>query len=159
MSVADTLKIMGMRRTPTGTVLLVSPDKQLRGQLRACLIHEGIAANNLFAVASGHACQTVVNQIRPRVTVIDDAITDTDGSTLLRTLRQQVPDSLVVYLATHHTPELERAVRQLGVLYYTEKPPDEDSLRKVLGTVLHQPLQRDRPYVPLCKGDYSASIR
>ena len=131
---------MGMRRTMTKKVLLVSPDKQLRGQLRACLIHEGIAGNNLFAVATGHACQTVVSRIRPRVTVIDDAITDTDSSTLLRTLRQQLPDSLIVYLATHHTPELEREIRQLGVLYYTEKPPDEGALQKVLGTVLHQTL-------------------
>ena len=133
---------MGMRRTAIGKVLLISPDKRLRGQLRACLIHEGIAGNNLFAVETSHACQTLVSQIRPRVLVIDDAITDTDGSTLLRTLRQQLPDSLVVYLATHHTPELEREIRQLGVLYYTEKPPDEGSLRKVLSTVLHQPLQR-----------------
>ena len=148
MWVAGTLEVMGMQRTTTGKVLLVSPDKHLRGQLRACLIHEGIAGSNLFAVATGHACQTVVSQIRPRVTVIDDAITDPDGPTLLRTLRQQLPDALVVYLATHHTSELEREVRQLGVLYYTEKPPDEDSLRKVLSTVLQQTLPVKRS--PLC---------
>ena len=129
-----------MRRTTTGKVLLVSSDKPLRGQLRAWLVHEGVAGNSLSAVATGDACQTVVSRLRPRVTVIDDAIPDTDGPTLLRTLRQQLPDALVVYLATHHTAELEREVRQLGVLYYTEKPPDEGSLRKVLGTVLHQPL-------------------
>jgi DNA-binding NtrC family response regulator len=129
-----------MRRAITGKVLLVSSDKSLRGQLRAWLVHEGIRGNILFAVATGQACQTVVSQIRPRVMVIDDAIPDTAGPTLLRTLRQQLPDSLVVYLATHHTAELEREVRQLGVLYYTEKPPDEGALRKVLGTVLHQPL-------------------
>jgi DNA-binding NtrC family response regulator len=111
-------------------------------------MHEGIAGKNLFAVASGHACQTVVSQIRPRLTVVDDAITDTDGPALLRTLRQQLPDSLVVYLATHHTAELEREVRQLGVLYYTEKPPDEGSLRKLLVSVLQQTLAVKRS--PLC---------
>ena len=140
MSVAETHKVKSMRQTTTGKVLLVSSDKPLRGQLRAWLVHEGLAGNSLFAVATGHACQTVVSQMRPRVTVIDDAITDTDGPILLRTLRQQLPDALVVYLATHHTPELEREVRQLGVLYYTEKPPDEDSLRKVLVSVLQQTL-------------------
>jgi CheY-like chemotaxis protein len=145
MWVAGTIEVMSMRRTTTGKVLLVSPDKQLRGRLRASLIHEGITGNNLLAVATGHECQTVVSQIRPRLTVIDDAIPDTDGSTLLRALRQQLPDSLVVYLATHHTPELEREIRRLGVLYYTEKPPDEGSLQKVLGTVLHQTLPSDDP--------------
>ena len=129
-----------MRRTTTGKVLLVSSDKPLRGQLRAWLVHEGMTGNSLCTVASGRACQTIVSQLRPRVTVIDDAEPDTDGPTLLPTLRQQVPDVLVVYLATYHTAELEREIRQLGVLYYTEKPPDEGSLRKVLGTVLHQPL-------------------
>lgn len=128
-----------MRRTTTGKVILVSSDKPLRGQLRAWLVHEGMTGNSVFTVATGQECQTVVSQLRPRVTVIDDAIPDTDGPTLLRALRQQVPDALVVYLATHHTAELEREIRQLGVVYYTEKPPDEDTLRKVLGTVLHPP--------------------
>lgn len=133
-----------MRRTTMGKVLLVSSDKSLLGQLRAWLVHEGVAGNSLSAVATGQACQTVVSQLRPRVTVIDDAIPDTDGPALLRTLRQQLPDALIVYLATRHTTELEREVRRLGVLYYTEKPPDEGALRKVLGTVLHQPLPEER---------------
>jgi DNA-binding NtrC family response regulator len=145
MWVAGTLKVMSARRTTTRQILLVSSDKQLRGQLRAWLTHEGMGGENLFAVASGHSCQTVVSRIRPRLTVIDDAVTDADGPTLLRTLRRQSPDSLFVYLATRHTAELEREVRQLGVLYYTGKPPDEGSLRKLLVSALGQTLPLKRP--------------
>lgn len=140
-----------MRRITTGKVLLVSSDKPLRGQLRSWLVHEGMAGNSVLTVANGQECQTIASQLRPRVTVIDDAIPDTDGPTLLRTLRQQVPDALVIYLATLHTAELEREIRQLGVLYYTEKPPDEDTLRKVLGTVLHPPLTQQQPALSMSR--------
>jgi DNA-binding NarL/FixJ family response regulator len=66
--------------------------------------------------------------------VLDESSSDSNGLGLLRAVRQRVPDALIVYLTTHHTPELERAVRQLGVLYYTEKPPESWSLAKVLAT-------------------------
>jgi DNA-binding NarL/FixJ family response regulator len=51
---------------------------------------------------------------------------------LISTVHQRFAEVLVVYLATQHAPELERAVRQLGVLYYTEKPPDSDVLHRLI---------------------------
>jgi DNA-binding NarL/FixJ family response regulator len=73
--------------------------------------------------------------MRPSLVVLDDSITDMTAQDLLRALRQHDPEVLVVYLATHHTAELERTVRQLGVLYYTEKPLDPFLFAKVLGSV------------------------
>jgi hypothetical protein len=55
---------------------------------------------------------------------------------LLSALRHRWAEVLTVYLAEQHSIALERTVRQLGVLYYTEKPPDWDTLSRVLASVL-----------------------
>jgi len=116
-------------------ILLVSHDKDLRRQVHACLSSVGIATSALTTARNGDECLTALAKGRPRLIVLDDSISDLDGRGLLRALHQRVPEALVIYLTTHHTLELERAVRQLGVLYYTEKPPDSLSFEKVLATV------------------------
>jgi len=126
---------MRPREAPHKGILLVSHDKELRRQVHTCLSSVGIAASALTTVRNGDECLTVLAKGRPRLIVLDDSISDLDGPGLLRALHQRVPEALVVYLTTHHTLELERAVRQLGVLYYTEKPPDSLSFERVLATV------------------------
>lgn len=126
---------MRPRGVPLKGILLVSHDKDLRRQMHTCLSAVGIAPSVLTTVRNGDEGLAALTRGRPRLVVLDDSISDLDGPGLLRALHQQVPEALVVYLATHHTLELERAVRQLGVLYYTEKPPDALLFEKVLATV------------------------
>jgi DNA-binding NtrC family response regulator len=126
---------MRPREAPRKGIVLVSHDKQLRHQVRACLSSVGIATSALTTVRNGDECLAALAKGRPRLIVLDDSINDLDGPGLLRALHQRVPEALVIYLTTYHTLELERAVRQLGVLYYTEKPPDSLSLEKVLAAV------------------------
>ena len=116
-------------------VLLVSPDKDLRRQVHACLSAAGIAANALTTVKNGEEGLAALARVRPRLIVLDDSITDLDGPGLLHALHQHAPEVLIVYLTTRHTLELERVVRQSGVLYYTEKPSDPLLLAKVLASV------------------------
>src|SRR5262249_20175051 len=89
----------------------------------------------LTTVRTGDEGLAALTKRRIRLVVLDDSISDVDGPGLLRALHQQVPEALVIYLTSPHTLELERAVRQLGVLYYTEKPPDSRLFEKVLATV------------------------
>jgi DNA-binding NtrC family response regulator len=117
-------------------VLLVSKDRELGDQLHGCLSALGLATNALAIVQTEPECVTALTRMRPHVLVLDDEITNQDAQSLLRTVRQHDPEVLVVYLATHHTAALERAVRQLGVLYYTEKPPDLQLFGKILGSAL-----------------------
>jgi DNA-binding NtrC family response regulator len=126
---------MKSREAPRKGVLLVSHDRELKRQVHACLSSIGIAATMLTTARSGGECLAALTKGRPRLVVLDDSLSDLDGPELLHALHQRVPEALVVYLTTHHTPELERTVRQLGVLYYTEKPPDSSSFEKVLATV------------------------
>jgi DNA-binding NarL/FixJ family response regulator len=84
---------------------------------------------------------TAVQRVRPRLIILDDSLPDLEGPGELRALRHRAPEALVVYLATHHTLELERAVRQSGALYYTEKPPDLSLLAKVFAAVFASELE------------------
>ena len=103
--------------------------------MHTCLSSIGIAPSALTTVRNGDEGLAALTKGRPRLVVLDDSMSDLDGPGLLCALHQRVPEALVVYLTSHHTLELERAVRQLGVLYYTEKPPDSSLFTKVLATV------------------------
>jgi DNA-binding NtrC family response regulator len=116
-------------------MLHVSNDRSVWRQLRGCLSALGLTAGALTAVRNGRECFTALTRTRPCLVVLDDSITDLDAQDLLRAVRRHDPEVLVVYLATCHTAELERAVRRLGVLYYTEKPPDPLLFEKILGSV------------------------
>jgi len=135
--------------------LLISHDKELRRQVHTCLSSAGIAAGVLTAVRNGDECLAALAKERPRLVVLDDGGGSADGVELLRAVHRRVPEALVVYLATHHTPELERAVRQLGVLYYIEKPPESWPLAKVLAAVFARQQNRSGRAAPLrggCEG-------
>jgi CheY-like chemotaxis protein len=138
-------------------VLLISHDRELRRQLHSCLSTAGIATTALTTVRNGNECLAALAKMRPRLIVLDDSTTNLDGPGLLGALHQNASEALVVYLTISHTLELERAVRQSGVLYYTEKPPDSSLLTKLLATVF-TPL----PETNLCHAStvtYSASRR
>jgi DNA-binding response OmpR family regulator len=116
-------------------VLLVSHDKELRRQVHSCLSALRMPAGALTTVGNGRDCLAVVAKLRPLLMILDDSLPDQDGVELVRALHHGVAEVLVVYLTSHHTLELERAVRQSGVLYYTEKPVDSALLSRVLATV------------------------
>lgn len=115
------------------SLLLVSNDRQLRQQLLSCLAKSGLADSTLSTVRNGPAGCAALARMRARLVIVDDGIGEFDTRKLISTVHQRFAEVLVVYLTAHHAPELERAVRQLGVLYYTEKPPDSDVLQRLIG--------------------------
>jgi DNA-binding response OmpR family regulator len=123
-------------------VLLISPDRDLKHQVHACLSTAGITTTTLTTVRSSEEGLVAGARIRPRLVILDDSATDLDGPGLLRALRQNDPAALIVYLTVFHSLELERTVRQSGVLYYTEKPPDSSLLVKLLAAVFAPLLQQ-----------------
>lgn len=136
--------------------MLVSNDRNLRRQFRACLSDIGVAAGALTKVRNGKDCLTALAKERPRLVVLDDSITDWDGPDLLRALHQRDPEMLVIYLTALHTPELEREVRQSGTLYYTEKPLDLLLLGRVLSAVFGS---SGEPRIPLAPRRENAASR
>jgi DNA-binding NtrC family response regulator len=113
-----------------------------------------MTASALTTATSGYECLATLARTRPRLVVLDESAIEPEGLTLLRMLHQRDPEVLIVYLTTHHTVELERAVRQSGVLYYTEKPPDSSLLSKVVASVFAPGGEaRHAPWVPRCRRD------
>src|SRR5262249_32586795 len=101
----------------------------------ACLSGLAITPSTLTTAKGGAGGFAALSKTRPRLVILDDNLDDQDGPSLLHTLHQQAPEVLIIYLATCHSVTLERTVRQLGVLYYTEKPLDSLALSRVLEVV------------------------
>ncbi len=57
------------------------------------------------------------------------------GTRPLSPTHHTAPETLVIDIALRHTLELERQVRQLGVLYYTEKPPEPVVIERIASTI------------------------
>ena len=126
---------MRPRETSVKRILLISHDRELRRQLHVCLSAAGLTTTALTTVRNGNEGLAALTRMRPRLIVLDDSTTSLDDPGLLGALHQNDPEVLVVYLTISHTLELERAVRQSGVLYYTEKPPNSSLLTKLLAAV------------------------
>lgn len=126
-------------------LLVISKDRNLHRQLRACLIAMGLPSTALLIEKDSLACKTLLGKVRPHLIVLDDGIREGEGVPLLQDLHQLVPGVHIIYLTTHHTLELERTVRQLGVLYYTEKPPDPSLLGRLITSALSAFLTAEEP--------------
>jgi DNA-binding response OmpR family regulator len=145
------------KKASVRNLLLISKDRNLYRQLRACLIATGLPAITLIVKKDIYACKTVLGKVHPHLIILDDGIGKEDSLSLLREVHQQVPGVYVIYLTTRHTVELERTVRQLGVLYYTEKPPDPALLGQLL-TSAFPSLSEAMPH-PLPAKPYSTSAK
>lgn len=129
------------------SLLLLSRDRELRRQLQTCLLGAGLQANVLVTARSERQYLRALGEMRPRLVVFDDDASEGDEMAFLRNLRQKAPETQVVYLTAQHTAERERAVRQLGVLYYAEKPLDSLLLGRLLTSALAALFDAERPTV------------
>ena len=129
---------MRLQKVPPRTVLLVSHDRRLKRQLQDCLTAIGLPATLLSSVHKNTEQLLPSAKAPPHMILLDDSVLAQGGPTILERLHQSAPRALVVYIASHHTAELERVVRQLGVLYYTVKPPEDFLLQRVLASALQR---------------------
>lgn len=106
--------------------------------------------NNLTIARTEREWQNALRKKNPQLVIFDDGVSGQDGTLLLSEFRRRFPHALVIYLATRHTPDLERAVRQLGVLYYTEKPPDPVLISRLLTSALAPFLHAERTNFLVC---------
>lgn len=127
----------GERNASSKSLLLVSGDSEFKRHITGALAFTGMPRTTLATAACGRDALRILARERPSLVVIDDDLPDTTGLDLLRALRRDGVKTLVIYVATHHTLELEREVRQLGVLYYTEKPPGPLVMERIVATALY----------------------
>jgi len=69
-----------------------------------------------------------------RVVVVDDEkVLDADRGWLLHKIQNWMPQAFIVYIASQHTPDVERMARSRGAGYYLSKPLDTERLTHLLG--------------------------
>lgn len=69
-----------------------------------------------------------------RVVVVDDEkVLATDRGWLLNKIQNWMPQAFIVYVASQHSPEVERMARSRGAGYYLSKPVDIERLTHLLG--------------------------
>lgn len=80
-----------------------------------------------------HEARAVLGRPGVGIVVIDDeAVEEATRGWLLEQVRKRAPHALVVYIAGNHSPDTERRARAYRVQYYTSKPMDRETTRKVL---------------------------
>ena len=114
------------------SLLLVSGDDELKRQITGVLSLAHLSLTLLTTVTCGQDALKILARERPHLVILDDDLPDATGLDLLRSLHHNGIKTLVVYMAAHHVLDLEKAVRQLGVLYYTEKPPDPGAIKVII---------------------------
>jgi len=129
-------RTMRARALRAPLLVLASKDKAFQRQVRAYLSERGLSTHDLTLVRGESEWRKALSNERLRLVLLDDGVSPGNGLEWLTTLRRRFSEVLIIYVAEHHSLELEKAVRQLGVLYYTGKPLEQDSLEKVLTTVI-----------------------
>jgi DNA-binding NtrC family response regulator len=68
-----------------------------------------------------------------RVVVVDDEkLVEADRGWLLNRIQNSMPQAFIVYIASHHSPNVERTARSRGAGYYLSKPLDSERLTHLL---------------------------
>lgn len=111
------------------TVLLLTSDGWLRNLVNAACQAPWVVKN---CVDPPSRC-TVELEPSVKLAVLDDeGLPESERGWLLNQIHSRQPNASVVYVASHHSPEVEKLARAAGVLYYTSKPVDAVRLSEVL---------------------------
>lgn len=128
-----------MSRQVQGTsVVVVTRDSDLEQAVEAALGTLGQHAPRLSRATSAAEGLTATRLLDPLLLVVDDGSCERPGFDFIQDLHRTRPSTHVVYVASHHTHELEREVRRAGVLFYLARPVE----RAALGSILHGVLER-----------------
>ena len=119
-----------------GTVLVLTQNEQLSSVVSHAVESLGSTSPRLNCVRTLSDCLVAVRLLAPSLVILDDAALANDGARALEDLLQLRAGTPVIYFASHHTLELEREVRRLGVLFYVQMPASPDDLDTVLARIL-----------------------
>jgi DNA-binding NtrC family response regulator len=79
-----------------------------------------------------------------RLVIVDDAAVDEEArGWLLDRIRRFVPQALLIYIASTHTPNDEMRARRYSAQFYTAKPLDLDRTGRVIEAFIRTATERD----------------
>ena len=110
-------------------ILIIDDEKNIVDSLTAILKEEGFS---VFSAADGKQGLALFEQIRPKVVLLDIWMPEMDGLDVLRRIREQDGDAVIVVISGHGTISTAVEAVKLGANDFLEKPL---SIEKVLEVI------------------------
>jgi DNA-binding NtrC family response regulator len=114
----------------------------MRWSLETALSRDGHAVRS---VDSGKAALDAAGSGNYRVVITDYCMEELDGLDLLWLIKTQTPQTHVIVITAHATPQLERFARAIGAFDFFEKPFEFTDLRQAVGKATAAPERRKGP--------------
>jgi DNA-binding response OmpR family regulator len=137
------------------TVLFAGRDLEWSRPVRARLRERGV---RVMTADSVEEALEAVRYYTPELVVLDSALAGVSSSDTVATIRVRSPQSGVILMTDHESPEIEASVRKLGLTWYGVKSLDPVALLEVILFALggRPPVAeagRRRPPLVLCVDD------
>jgi DNA-binding NtrC family response regulator len=111
------------------SILITDDDKLTRWSLTTLVARLGYGVRE---AGSGAECLGAIRERQPDVVLLDINLPDTDGITLLSTIRLAYPGLPVLLMTAEPLPESRRQGERLGASAYLQKPIEPAALEAVL---------------------------
>lgn len=115
--------------TRTRGVLVVEDDPDLQWQLARMLTVRG---NRVVGTSSAEGALELLRQWPVDLVLVDDGLPGMSGLELARTIRDAHPETAVVLMSSHDTPQARIAAKLAGAVAVVAKPFQIDSLVDLL---------------------------
>ena len=110
-------------------ILVVEDDIDVSSVLTETIQHWGYSAEN------ADTCKDALGKVKQKrldLILLDIFLPDGKGHRLIPQFKELWPDVGIVIMTGYNTREMEREVRELGILYYMVKPFETKSLKELL---------------------------
>ena len=116
-------------------ILIVEDDINVNSVLKEIIQHWGYSTENAYT------CKDALGKVKKKrfnLILLDIFLPDGKGHRLIPQFKELWPDIGIVTMTGYNTREIEREVREQGILYYMIKPFETKYLKELLEHISHK---------------------
>ena len=116
-------------------ILIAEDDVAVASVLTESIQHWGYSAEN------ADTCKDVLDKVKQKrfdLILLDIFLPDGEGHRLIPQLKELWPKVRIITMTGYNTREMEREVREQGILYYMIRPFDPMVLKELLDHISHK---------------------